>query len=253
MLHDTITPAEAVDSEAALEFMKEATKLASASDLEDIGHRLEVKRELFGELLSAPALPVLDEVGLKRLLAKIFSLRRKSGRLLRANGLDTLRAELAALLYGDGEVGERLQRFVERIGGLEQPMVLALATECLHFTAPQRHWLWTHWIWDPKSGTGALPLVTRDDLDLGAASLAERYLNVGRATALVTAQGRADGWTWTGRGLFGTDVFLACVYAVYMYTVFRVRLSQEFNRILPELPELVQRVLGVRHLGGEYG
>ena len=67
------------------------------------------------------------------------------------------------------------------------------------------------------------------------------------------AQGRADGWTWTGRGLFGPDVFLACVYAVYMYTVFRVRLSQEFNRILPELPELVQRVLGVRHLGGEYG
>ncbi|MFZ8940730.1 MAG: hypothetical protein ACO2ZK_01810, partial [Gemmobacter sp.] len=39
-----------------------------------------------------------------------------------------------------------------------------------------------------------------------------------------------------GRGLFGTDVFLASVYAVYMYTVFRVKLSQEFNRILPELP-----------------
>ena len=41
----------------------------------------------------------------------------------------------------------------------------------------------------------------------------------------------------------------SCVYAVYMYTVFRVKLSQEFNRILPELPELVQRVLGVQHLG----
>jgi len=30
-----------------------------------------------------------------------------------------------------------------------------------------------------------------------------------------------------------------------MYTVFRVKLSQEFNRILPELSELAQRVLGV--------
>jgi len=252
MLHDSLTPAEAVDSEAALEFMKEATKLATATELEDIGHRLELKRERLAELLAPEALSGLDEAGLKRLLAVVFSLRRKGGRLLRANGLDVLRAELAALLYGDGAVAARLERFVGRVEGLEQAMILALATECLHFTAPQRHWLWTNWIWNPESGSGALRLVTRDEVDLGAATLAQSYLNVGRATALVTAQGRADGWTWTGRGLFGTDVFLACVYAVYMYTVFRVRLSQEFNRILPELPELVQRVLGVRHLGGEY-
>jgi hypothetical protein len=33
-----------------------------------------------------------------------------------------------------------------------------------------------------------------------------------------------------------------------MYTVFKVKLSQEFNRILPELPELTQRVLGVHKL-----
>ena len=253
MLHDSLTPAEVVDSEAALEFMKEATKLATASELEDIGHRLEVKRRLVSGLLAPETISGLDEPGLKRLLGVVFSLRRKGGRLLRANGLDSLRAELAALLQGDGPVGARLERFVDRVGGIDRPLVLALATECLHFSAPRRHWLWTHWIWNPESGTGALPLVTRDEVDLAAGSLAESYLNVGRATALVTAQGRADGWTWTGRGLFGTDVFLACVYAVYMYTVFRVRLSQEFNRILPELPELVQRVLGVRHLGDEHG
>lgn len=253
MLHDSLTPAEAVDSEAALEFMKEATKLATATELEDIGHRLEVKRERLAELLAPEVLPGLDEAGLKRLLALVFSLRRKGGRLIQANGLDTLRAELAALLYGDGAVGERLEGFVGRVGGVERAMILALATECLHFTAPRRYWLWTQWIWNPESGTGALPLVIREGADLCADNLADSYLNVGRATALVTAQGGADGWTWTGRGLFGTDVFLACVYAVYMYTVFRVKLSQEFNRILPELPELVQRVLGVRHLGGEHG
>ena len=63
-----------------------------------------------------------------------------------------------------------------------------------------------------------------------------------------TQAGSVRGYSRSGRGLFGTDVFLACVYAVYMFTVFRVKLSQEFNRILPELPELVQRVLGVRAL-----
>ena len=51
-----------------------------------------------------------------------------------------------------------------------------------------------------------------------------------------------------GHGTYGIDVFLACVYAVYMYTVFRVKLSDEFNRILPELPELTRRVLGVQKM-----
>jgi hypothetical protein len=63
--------------------------------------------------------------------------------------------------------------------------------------------------------------------------------------ALVNAVGHSIGFSDSGKGLFGTDVFLACVYAVYMYTVFRIKLSQEFNRILPELSELAQRVLGV--------
>jgi hypothetical protein len=30
-----------------------------------------------------------------------------------------------------------------------------------------------------------------------------------------------------------------------MYTVFQMRLSKEFNRVLPELPEFAQRLLGV--------
>jgi hypothetical protein len=30
-----------------------------------------------------------------------------------------------------------------------------------------------------------------------------------------------------------------------MYTVLRLRMTQEFNRIVPELPDLVRRLLGV--------
>ncbi len=245
-----------VDSEAALEFMKEATKVATGTELEDVGERLEAKSRLFRELLAEDRLAELDEDGIQRLLASIFSLRRKAKRLLRANGLEVLRAELGALLYGGGPVVDRFDRFVGRVEGLEQAMIVSLASEALHFTDPGRYWLWTHWIWNPKSGTGALPLVTRDaDLPMSrslpsgeTATAGEVYEKVGRALALVNAQGHAIGYSRSGRGLFGTDVFLACVYAVYMFTVFRVKLSQEFNRILPELPELVQRVLGVRAL-----
>ena len=89
-------------------------------------------------------------------------------------------------------------------------------------------------------------LVVQEEVDLAGESDGEVYGKVGQAMAMVNAQGHAMGYSRSGRGLFGTDVFLACVYAVYMYTVFRVNLSQEFNRILPELPELVERVLGVR-------
>ena len=237
---------QVVDSEAALEFMKEATKVATGTELEDIGQRLDAKSRLFREILAEDRLTELDEAGVQRLLGSIFTLRRKGRRLLRANDLEAIRGELRTLLYGEDPVAERFDRFVGRIQGLERAMIVSLASEALHFTDPERYWLWTHWIWNPNSGTGALPLVTRQEVDLEAESDGEVYDKVGRAMAMVNAQGHAVGYSRSGVGLFGTDVFLACVYAVYMFTVFRIKLSQEFNRILPELPELVQRVLGVR-------
>ncbi len=248
MLHTPVEIDRVVDSEAAMEFMKEATKVASGTELEDIGQRLEAKSRLFREILAEERLDELDEQALKRLLGSIFTLRRKTRRLLRANDLETLRAELQRLLYGEEPVTARLDRFVERVGGLEKAMIVSLASEALHYTAPERYWLWTHWIWNPKSGTGALPLVIREQVDLEAASDGEVYAKVGRAMSVVNTAGHASGYSRSGDGLFGTDVFLACVYAVYMFTVFRIKLSQEFNRILPELPELVERVLGVRAL-----
>ncbi len=246
MLFDSLAPDQVVDSEAALEFMKEATKLATTEELEDIGYRLERKSELFAGLLGPDAIGELDEAGFQRLLSRMFSLRRKSARLIRANGWPLIHQELERLLYDDRPPAERLERFLSRVGGLEPAMILSLATEVLHFTTPSRYWLWTYWIWHPDKGNGALALVIQDEIDLRADSPGAIYMNVGRATALVNAKGYGEGFTFAGAGLFGTDVFLACVYSVYMYTVFRVRLSQEFNRILPELPELVQRMLGVQ-------
>ena len=90
----------------------------------------------------------------------------KTRRLLRANELETLRTELRELLYGEEPVTGRFDRFVERVGGLEKAMIVSLASEALHFTEPRRYWLWTHWIWNPGSGTGALPLVTQDQVEL---------------------------------------------------------------------------------------
>ncbi len=86
------------------------------------------------------------------------------------------------------------------------------------------------------------------DTDLSGVTNGDIYINVGDAMRSLNVVGQSRSFSSIGKGLFGTDVLLACVYAVYMYTVFKVKLSQEFNRILPELPELTQRVLGVHNM-----
>jgi len=245
MLYDEINVQDVVDSEAAMEFMKEATKLATSTELEDIGLRLEKKSKLFSDLLSEDHISDLTENEFRHLVGSIFSIKRKANRILKANGFESLQQSITDLLYGEDTIDLRFNRFIDSVHKLDGPMRVNFASELLHFSNPKKYWLWTNWIWDSKTGTGSLPLIVQEGVDLSGQSDGEIYEKVGQSLALVNAVGHSIGFSDSGKGLFGTDVFLACVYAVYMYTVFRVKLSQEFNRILPELSELAQRVLGV--------
>jgi hypothetical protein len=103
-------------------------------------------------------------------------------------------------------------------------------------------------MWNPESETGALPLIIMEEVDLDAATVAETYDRIGLAMAFVDEVGAAAGFRPPGHGVFGTDVFLASVYAIYVYTTLRMRMTQEFNRVIPELAELVSRLLGVHRL-----
>ena len=245
MLYDDINVQDVVDSEAAMEFMKEATKLATSTELEDIGLRLEKKSKLFSDLLSEDHISDLTEDEFRQLVGSVFSIKRKANRILKANGFESLQQSITDLLYGEDTIDLRFNRFIDSVHKLDGPMRVNFASELLHFSNPKKYWLWTNWIWDSKTGTGSLPLIVQEGVDLSGQSDGEIYGKVGQSLALVNAVGHSIGFSDSGKGLFGTDVFLACVYAVYMYTVFRVKLSQEFNRILPELSELAQRVLGV--------
>jgi len=249
VLHDNLTIDQVVDSEAALEFMKEATKLASSAELEDIGQKLEQKAEFFSSVLTEETVEQMNEDDFRTLLGMIFSVKRKAGLLIKTNGFDSLRSEISELLHGTEPIAVRFTRFVESIDGIEEAMRINLASELLHYSNPKTYWLWTNWIWDSHRESGALRLVTQDDADHLGSNTGEVYLKVGKTTALVNAIGHSNGFSSSGKGLFGTDIFLACVYAVYMYTVIKLKLSQEFNRILPNLPELTQRVLGVYKFG----
>ena len=94
MLHDSLTVEEVVDSESALEFMKEATKLATSADLEDLSERIARKAEFFGRMLEPEKLKRLTEDEFGLLVRQIFSIGRKSKRLISSNGFENLRKRL---------------------------------------------------------------------------------------------------------------------------------------------------------------
>jgi len=236
---------QVVDTQSASEFMRETLEKVSRDELVAVSALLDAKAAGFGALLGTPgAARQLDRADLRRVLRSIFSTRRKADVILDDIGPARLGAAIDDLLHGPGLIQERMAPF-DNLFDAYPEQGFDLPSELLHFTAPDRWWLWTRWMWDPRAGTGALPLVITEDFDLDADDRGDAYLRIGEAMAFVNETGKAVGFTDLGSGLFGADVFLACVYTVYMYTVLRLRMTQEFNRIVPELPDLVRRLLGV--------
>ncbi|HET9081194.1 MAG TPA: hypothetical protein VFO01_11860 [Trebonia sp.] len=241
-----------VDTPSAREFQQEIASRVSPADLAAIAGDLDRKSRSLRELL-APGADHLDRPALRQVLRWVFATRRRADAILDEAGPERLGFAIAGLLDPAVPVAERFDRFDSFAAGLPgcglHNAGFELAGELLHFTDPGLYWLWTRWLWDPATATGALPLVTTDDIDLAeGASRGEIYLTVGRATAFLDETGKAAGFTDAGPGLFGTDVFLAAVYGVYMFTVLRMRMTQEFTRLVPPLPDLIRRLLGVYHL-----
>lgn len=237
-----------VDTLAAQEFMREALAQITLDELGRIADELETKHARFRALLD-PALgrpPARHD--LQAILRSVFCTRRHAGEIVEQIGADRLAGRIHELLAGPAPIQARFQTFVDGLDPIPQHLRFDLASECLHYADPARYWLWTRWVWDPKTETGALPLVTMEDYDFSVPTMGEIYMKVGEATSFVKATGDAAGFTRIGKGAFGVDVYLACVYGVYIYTTVRLRITQEFNRVIPELPELCRRLLGVHRL-----
>jgi hypothetical protein len=249
-----------VDTETALEFMVQIQEQIDKSELGTVVGEMEIKAKRFRELLAADRLAALTQDEVQGILRHTFGTRRKAKFLAETVGAGFFHASLPNLLYGSDDVARRFETFALDLRalsadsdmpqsklGLDLPINVCcdLASELLHFTNPEGQWLWTRWMWDPKPGTGALPLVVEDGYDLNGASPGEIYTKVGIATAFVRATGDAAGFSKLSNSPFDIDVFLSCVYAVYMYTTLRLRMTQEFNKVVPQLPELIRRLLGV--------
>jgi hypothetical protein len=231
-----------VDLESIQEFMREALQQMSDVEMHTIEHEARDKSARFRAMLGTPgAARGLDRDGLRRVLRSVFPVRRRADALLNNLGPVELAARVDDLLHGPAPLDARWPRFCEGLEGGPD-----LASELLHFTFPERWWLWTRWMWDPILDTGALRLVTTDATELRGADPVETYYRVGRAVAFVRETGAAAGIAqFSNGGPFAVDVFLTCVYSVYLYTVVRIRMTREFNRFVPELPQLARRLLGI--------
>jgi hypothetical protein len=155
------------------------------------------------------------------------------------------------LLMGDAPASVRVAMFVEKLNAMDTRLALELATGLLHNTFPNDSWLWTRWLWDPTTGTGILPLLAGSSHNLLATNIADGYARVGSVTAMSIKFGEGTG-LWTDqlmksekRAQFANSAFLACAYTVYMYGSTSWRLSRDFNELLPSLPNMARRLLGL--------
>ncbi len=236
-----------VDTPSAQEFHHEISSRISAAELAALAAGLQRKSQALQDML-APGAGPLDRAALREVLRWVFATRRRADEILDGVGARRLGAAIADLLDPAEPLATRVDRFDSVLAAFPVPG-FDLPGELLHFTHPGQYWLWTRWLWDPGTGTGALRLVTTDDIDLApGGGRGATYLAIGRAMAFVDETGKAAGFTAATPGLFGADVFLAAVYGVYMYTVLRMRMTQEFNQLLPPLPGLIRRLLGIYYL-----
>jgi hypothetical protein len=233
-----------VDTPSAQEFMRETLERVSEAELAQFVAELRKKSARFRARLAPEALAAFDEATFRALLRSIFSTRRRVAEVLSHVSAERFREAVSDLLHSDVPLAERFDTFVARLEPLDVALRCDLAGECLHYWDTQRYWLWTRWLWDPERNTGSLPLVTISEYDLHGETPGLTYLKVGEAIAFVNSVGEAAGFQRGGRGPLGADVYLATVYVIYLYTVLRMRMTREFNRVLPPFTELTRRLLG---------
>jgi len=240
----------ALDAPSAVEFMREALIKISEEEISTISAELEGKRARFAPLLARGALEAADAEHLRRILRMVFATRKRADEIIGSVGADALRPALLDLVHGKADTATRFAAFDEALSELNAPVRRDLAGEVLHFHDPERYWLWSRWMWNPRTRTGALPLVLVSDEGLDGADAGESYLRVGEAMKTVLTMADELGFHRMRASPFALDVYLGGVYGVYMYTVTRMRMTQEFNRVIPKLPELLRRLFGVHRLEG---
>jgi hypothetical protein len=236
---------QVIDMVACQEFMKEILERIREEDLMAIADQLEEKSEFFKANLNRVELPTLTKEELTAVFKQIFAANRKVKLMFEAYTLEAYKTSIYDLLYGEEAIQDRFQNFIDAHKELDIFLRFDLAGELLHYNNPEGNWLWSRWLWDPKQNTGALPLVASEEFKFSAATYGEMYMNIGKAVAFVHEMADPVGFQFISRSQHGTNVYLSCVYVMYAYTIFKIKMTEEFNKVMPPMAEFSRRLLGV--------
>ncbi len=247
---------QVVDFRVADEFLQEVIQEIPVGEVEKILAEVAEKSRKCQEYLSPAGLEKLAEQDLRNIFRMIFGVRKQADKILQDLGVERLKRIIRELLYSNSPVEERFTDFCAGFRGVsERGEEIDLAGELLHYIYPDQWWLWTRWVWNPRTQTGALRLLIADGMSLSGKTPGEVYRRVGEAVAYAEAAREAIGFLSQVRTdettrRFLCDVYLACVYTLYMYAVLRMRMSKEFTKVVPAPAELVRRFLGTHAMGG---
>lgn len=214
--------------------LEEAAARVEPAAVATLAAELAGKSLRFQALLAPASLGAFGPDERERLLNSIFAARRRRAAIEAALEPAALAGLLAALLDARAPLAARFSAFVAALPDAG-PAACDLASECLHYTTPLRHGLWAAWVWDARTGSGALPIALQRELVIEATDPGARYLAVTAALADLA----------TPDGPFALDAYLALLYAVYARATTRMKMSDEFNRAIPRVPELARRLLGI--------
>lgn len=236
-----------VDVPTAQELLAEIYRRATREQIDGIVAELQVKADRFAQWLQPAALADDDGIAVRNALSHVFATRRRVSAVLGTRPAREFGALIEELLRGAPPLPDRFDTFCAQVD--LAPLVAAeLASELLRYGDPSAYWLWSRWIWNPETRTGALPLVADADFELETEGLGATYVRVGEAVRFLNATPEVASFRPAAGGTLGTDVFLVGVYAVYMSTVLGMKMSQEFNAVIPALPDLARRLLGVHRM-----
>lgn len=116
------------------------------------------KHVLFQKALSKEAIESLDLSTIEALLDTVFTARRKLPAVLSEIPIEVLTNQIKDLLYGEKELLERINTFVDLFETDNRKVKRAawdFAAELLHFNAPEKYPHMSKWVWNAGELSGA--------------------------------------------------------------------------------------------------
>jgi len=207
--------------------------------------RVLEKSNLFKDTFSKDKLASLDKNSLAEIFYKTYPARRFRNKIIEETGLNNLKNAISDLLYTKADSWEqRVNAFADVIRGVSRKNAKDIAAEILHFTFPEDYILYTSWIWDPESESGAIVFLKEEapvnghGREMYGSTYEEFY------QTYVQVYEKLIDFGIRVRGFLFVDIFLAMIYGTYV-DYMSLSTMHSAKGFFPPADFIAKRLLGV--------